>query len=112
MEVSSEGGRLRFPDYSGNRMFQTLGNITVDPRVGLLFVDWESGASLQVTARARIAWEQHEVGRRPGAERLVDVEIDAVYEHERAMPGRWSLIEPSRLNPRVIAPWRETIAVL
>jgi uncharacterized protein len=102
VEVSSDGSKLRFPDYSGNRMFQTLGNLTVDPRTGLLFVDWETGTALQVTGRARIVWdEEDEIRAHPGAERLVDVEIDAVHEHERAMPARWDLIEPSRLNPPI-----------
>lgn len=101
VEISPGAGTLRFPDYSGNRMFQTLGNIAVDPRVGLLFIDWVHGTSLQLTGRARILWAPDEVSARPGAERLVDVQIDAVHERRRAMPARWSLIEPSRLNPPI-----------
>jgi predicted pyridoxine 5'-phosphate oxidase superfamily flavin-nucleotide-binding protein len=101
VEVASGGRSLRFPDYSGNRMFQTLGNLAVDPRAGLLFIDWESGTALQLTGRARVVWDAGEVAARPGAERLVDVEIDAVRERPAAMPARWSLIESSRLNPPV-----------
>src|SRR5712691_3771897 len=41
--------RLVFPDYSGNKMFQTLGNISADPHAGLLFIDFESGDTLQLT---------------------------------------------------------------
>ncbi|MCX4693336.1 pyridoxamine 5'-phosphate oxidase family protein [Streptomyces sp. NBC_01408] len=44
---------LAWPDYAGNAMFLTLGNLTVDPRAGLLFPDWESGAVLQLSGRAR-----------------------------------------------------------
>ncbi|MFF4265940.1 pyridoxamine 5'-phosphate oxidase family protein [Streptomyces virginiae] len=44
---------LAWPDYAGNAMFLTLGNLAVDPRAGLLFPDWESGAVLQLTGRAR-----------------------------------------------------------
>ncbi len=101
VEAPAGGGSLRFPDYQGNRMFQTLGNLTVAPGVGLLFVDWQSGAALQLTGRARIVWDEQEVKTRPGAERLVDVEIDAVHQHQRAMPARWSPILPSRPNPPV-----------
>jgi predicted pyridoxine 5'-phosphate oxidase superfamily flavin-nucleotide-binding protein len=36
--------KLIWPDYSGNGMFQTLGNLAIDPRAGLLFMDFESGA--------------------------------------------------------------------
>ncbi|MGW6982298.1 pyridoxamine 5'-phosphate oxidase family protein [Streptomyces sp. NPDC054932] len=44
---------LAWPDYAGNAMFLTLGNLTADPRAGLLFPDWESGAALQLSGRAR-----------------------------------------------------------
>ncbi|HTP19336.1 MAG TPA: pyridoxamine 5'-phosphate oxidase family protein [Solirubrobacteraceae bacterium] len=101
VEVSPDGSEVVFPDYPGNRMFQTLGNLTVDPRAGLLFLDWETGTALQVTGRAEIVWDEDEVGTRPGAERLVRVAVDAVHEHPGAMPARWELIEPSRLNPPV-----------
>lgn len=35
--------RLVWPDYSGNTMFNTLGNIAVDPRAGLLLINFENG---------------------------------------------------------------------
>jgi predicted pyridoxine 5'-phosphate oxidase superfamily flavin-nucleotide-binding protein len=100
-EAGEGGRRLTFPDYSGNRMFQTLGNLTVNPRAGLLFVDWETGNTLQLTGRAQIVWDAQALRSRPGAERLVEVTVDAVHEHERAMPARWNLIEPYRRNPPV-----------
>src|SRR5216683_1623326 len=99
VEISGGAGTLRFPDYPGNRMFQTLGNIAVDPRVGLLFIDWQTGSAVQLTGRARIVWDKGEVADWPGAERLVEVAIDAVCEQERALPARWDLIEASRVNP-------------
>jgi len=100
-EVADHGHRLAFPDYSGNRMFQTLGNLTVNPRTGLLFLDWATGSTLQLTGRAQIIWDPHVLRSRPGAERLVDVTLDAVHERQRAMPARWSLIEPYPRNPSV-----------
>ena len=48
---------LEWPDYEGNAMFQTLGNLAVDPRAGLVFVDFASGATLQLSGRAQIVWE-------------------------------------------------------
>jgi predicted pyridoxine 5'-phosphate oxidase superfamily flavin-nucleotide-binding protein len=101
VEVAADGASLRFPDYRGNRMFQTLGNLVVDPRAGLLVMDWGSGAALQISGRARIVWEEEVVGVRPGAERLVEVAIDAVHDRERAMPARWRLVEASPFNPPV-----------
>jgi predicted pyridoxine 5'-phosphate oxidase superfamily flavin-nucleotide-binding protein len=99
VEVCGEPGTLRFPDYPGNRMFQTLGNITVDPRVGLLFADWDTGSVLQLTGRARIVWDKDHVATWPAAERLVEVQIDAIREQERVIPTRWDMLEASRVNP-------------
>ena len=82
-------------------MFQTLGNLVVDPRIGLLIIDWGSGIALQLSGRARIVWDEDEVAATPGAERLVEVAIDAVHEREGAMPARWRLLEPSPFNPPV-----------
>jgi predicted pyridoxine 5'-phosphate oxidase superfamily flavin-nucleotide-binding protein len=48
---------LSFPDYPGNAMFNTLGNLAVEPRAGLLFVDFAEHALLQLTGSARLGWE-------------------------------------------------------
>jgi len=101
VEVAGNGRVLRFPDYRGNRMFQTLGNLTVDARVGLLFCDWTTGMALQVTGEAQIIWDEDQVSRYSGAERLVDVTVEAVHQQARAMPARWNLIEPWQHNPPV-----------
>ena len=100
-EVTDGGRLLTFPDYLGNRMFQTLGNLTVNPQTGLLFLDWETGSTLQLTGRAQIVWDAHAVRSWPRAERLVQIAVHAVHEHERAMPARWGLIEPHQRNPPV-----------
>ena len=54
--VASSGGGtvLYWPDYRGNSMFCTLGNLELDPRAGLLFVDFASHATLALTGRATI----------------------------------------------------------
>jgi predicted pyridoxine 5'-phosphate oxidase superfamily flavin-nucleotide-binding protein len=70
--------RLVIPDYSGNMMFNTLGNLTADPRAGLLLVDFEHGGTLQLSGRARIDWDPAAREGMPGAERVVEFEIDQV----------------------------------
>lgn len=84
VEVTGDRTGLRFPDYQGNRMFQTLGNLEVNPRAGLLFLDWDSGLVLQLTGRAEVVWEH---------ERGVMFHIDEVRERERVMPARWAIVE-------------------
>jgi hypothetical protein len=92
--------RLSFPDYAGNNMFNTLGNLTADPRAGLLFVDFESGELLQLAGRARLVWEPEAVAAHRGARHVVvEFAIDAVLETRPVAPLRWTLVEPSPFNP-------------
>jgi uncharacterized protein len=95
-----DGRRLLIPDYAGNNMFQTLGNITTDPRVGLLFVDFDTGRTLQLTGRARILWEPEALAPLKGAERAVAVEVDEIVEIEGRGPVGWRFVEYSPFNPR------------
>lgn len=76
--------RLVIPDYSGNMMFNTLGNLAADPRAGLLLVDFERGGTLQLSGRARIEWDPSAVAAYEGAERLVELTVEAVAEREGA----------------------------
>lgn len=52
-------GRLRIPDYPGNSLFQTLGNIYENPNTGLLFVDFEKGETLQLSGKGELAFDQN-----------------------------------------------------
>ena len=47
-------------------MFQTLGNLTMNPRAGLLFLDWETGSTLQLTGQAQIVWDPQALRSGPG----------------------------------------------
>lgn len=100
MDASHRGGapgfvtvvnqnQLIFPDYAGNNHYNTIGNLVVDPRVGLLFVDFARGSLLQLTGRARIDWGSEAVAAIPGAHRLVTIDIDAVVENPGALSLRW-----------------------
>ncbi|MFJ9329552.1 pyridoxamine 5'-phosphate oxidase family protein [Streptomyces sp. NPDC101230] len=90
---------LRWPDYVGNAMFLTLGNLELNPAAGLLVPGWETGTSLHLTGSARTVWDEEEVARTPGAQRLVEFEIAAVREIAAASPLRWTEPAYSRFNP-------------
>jgi len=60
VRVSDDGSTLTWPDYQGNMLFQTLGNLARDDRAGLLFVDFASGSTLQLTGHASIEWSGEE----------------------------------------------------
>jgi uncharacterized protein len=109
-DASHRGGRpgfvrvlnanvLIWPDYSGNTMFQTLGNIAANPHVGLLFIDFESGRTLQVTGRARIIWDPERTAEFAGAERLVELDLEETIEIAGSSPFKWRLIGHSPFNP-------------
>ncbi len=89
--------RLRWPDYRGNSMFMTLGNILTDPRCGLLIPDWRTGATLQLTGTAEILWT--ETGSAPGAQCAIEFDITEVIAIPHAGPLRWSPPELSPANP-------------
>jgi uncharacterized protein len=103
LEVDDAGRRIVLPDYTGNRMFQTLGNLTCDPRIGMLVVDWDTGRTLQIAGTATIHWDGPEVSARPRVDRVVIIDVEAVSEQVRALPVRFELREASRLNPPLAA---------
>lgn len=53
--------RLSWPDYPGNNMFNSLGNLVVNPRCALLFVDFDRGAALQLRGRAEVQGDEERV---------------------------------------------------
>jgi predicted pyridoxine 5'-phosphate oxidase superfamily flavin-nucleotide-binding protein len=57
---------LRIPDYHGNSLFNTLGNLQVDSRAGLYIPDFANGQSLQLTGTATVAWDQADPDRVTG----------------------------------------------
>ncbi len=72
--------RLLFPDYAGNRMFNSLGNILTNPHLGLLFIDFASQSRLRVNGSARILEQDGEWRTLwPQAGRAVEVAVEQVY---------------------------------
>lgn len=90
---------LIFPDYFGNSMFNTLGNIYSNPSTGLLFIDFLSGHSLQLTGRSEIIWDENEISNYPGAERLLVFKIDEVLFVKNGTDLSWEFVEYSPSNP-------------
>ncbi|WP_341527610.1 pyridoxamine 5'-phosphate oxidase family protein [Nostoc sp. UHCC 0302] len=91
--------KLVFPDYAGNNMFQTLGNLVVNPNAGLLFIDFAAGHTLQITGKAKVIWETKRLAAFPGAQRLVEFDISQVWETRNASSLRWRFEEYSPANP-------------
>ncbi|KAG0245674.1 hypothetical protein BGX31_006670 [Mortierella sp. GBA43] len=99
--VRMDGNNLLLPDYSGNRFFNTLGNITNDERLGLLFLNFESGDLLHLTGRGRIFVGQDAQALYPHTQRCVQVTIDDYVIRKDALPFRMKTRELSPYNPTV-----------
>jgi len=101
VDVSHRGGKpgfvriddyqtLTIPDFSGNGHFNTFGNLELNPRAGLLFVDFAQGNLLYLTGTAEVIWKGAEVKAYEGAERLCRFHLDQGYRVEGSLPLRWA----------------------
>jgi predicted pyridoxine 5'-phosphate oxidase superfamily flavin-nucleotide-binding protein len=88
VSVDDEGA-LWIPDYAGNLFFNTFGNLALNPRAGLLFIDFPRGDLLHVAGQAEVVWEPRLAARFPGALRLVRVEVHATVRMDGALPLDW-----------------------
>jgi uncharacterized protein len=70
---------LAFPDYAGNGLFQSLGNLLENPHVGMLFIDFEKAQRLRINGTARLSTEEQDLARFPGALSVVFVSVGEVY---------------------------------
>lgn len=91
VERNAQGAHvLTLPDFSGNNLFNTLGNIAAYPRAGLLFFDPEQGHRLQLSGRAEVLWDGAELARFAGALRLLRIVVETGRFAPGALPLRWS----------------------
>jgi predicted pyridoxine 5'-phosphate oxidase superfamily flavin-nucleotide-binding protein len=89
---------LWWPDYPGNTMFNSLGNLAVDPTAALLFVDFESGATLHLSGRAETDWSTTTAGDDGDTGRRVRFTVEAVASGG-AIPLRAVGVAASPYNP-------------
>lgn len=100
-DVSHRGGRpgfvrveddrtFIFPDFQGNRYFNTLGNIAVNPRAGFLFPDFLNGDLVYMTGEAEVVWDGQSIEGYEGAERFVRFRAEEVLHLEKSMPFRFT----------------------
>lgn len=90
---------VAFPVYNGNGMFLTAGNMAVNPRVGLLFVDFETGTRLRMSGHASIDPGDPLVPDYPGAQFVVRVRAREVFANCRRYVHHYRLVERSTFVP-------------
>jgi predicted pyridoxine 5'-phosphate oxidase superfamily flavin-nucleotide-binding protein len=91
---------LAFPSYDGNGMFRSLGNVTVNPAVALLFIDFERPNRLRVNGRASIAGDDPLLQVFAGAQLVVRVSATRIFPNCPRYIHRMSLVEASPYSPR------------
>jgi predicted pyridoxine 5'-phosphate oxidase superfamily flavin-nucleotide-binding protein/ferredoxin len=121
VDVSHRGGKpgfvriedektISWPDFVGNFQFNTLGNLSANPRAGLLFIGFETGDLLYMTGVAAIIWDREEIRAFPGCEKIVRFRIDDLIRAEASLPFRWRFEEYSPILART-GSWEQTKGV-
>jgi predicted pyridoxine 5'-phosphate oxidase superfamily flavin-nucleotide-binding protein len=105
VDVSHRGGPPGFahfiddrsfviPDFQGNNFFNTLGNLRLEPRAGLVFVDFVRGDVLALEAHARAQPGRHPLDGDAGTGRVVRFDVTRVRFHAGASPLRFQTLSP------------------
>jgi predicted pyridoxine 5'-phosphate oxidase superfamily flavin-nucleotide-binding protein len=97
--VRVAGDTLIIPDYFGNNLFNTLGNLVMNPATALLFVDFETGDTRHLSGTAQVITDTARLTEYPKALRLLEVTVTGVIFTISATPLRWTLRELSPYNP-------------
>jgi predicted pyridoxine 5'-phosphate oxidase superfamily flavin-nucleotide-binding protein len=91
---------VAFPNYDGNGMYLSAGNVLVNPHVGLLFVDFEHGNRMRLEGTASVDFADPLAAGYPEAQFVVRVRARAVYPNCPRYIHRYSLVRRSRFVPR------------
>jgi predicted pyridoxine 5'-phosphate oxidase superfamily flavin-nucleotide-binding protein len=91
---------IQFPDYKGNSFYNTFGNIVTDKRVGLQFVDFETGTLLNIKGTAVLV-EDLNNGELPLMGRGLRITVESVTRAEGALPMRFTFGQYSDRNPAI-----------
>src|SRR3954451_15259406 len=93
---------LAFPNYDGNGMYMSMGNLLVNPQVGMLFVDFtaERPSRLRLNGVASMDECDELIGTWPGAQFVVRVAATQVFPNCPRYIHRMALVERSRFVPR------------
>ena len=86
----AKDGTLTIPDFNGNLFFATLGNILLNGKAGLLFVDFETGGMLQMTGDAEVIFDSPDLAAFQGAERLWSFRPRKIVRRPAGLALRWT----------------------
>jgi len=90
---------LAFPSYDGNGMFRSLGNVLVNPAVGMLFLDFEKPRRLRVNGQAALRFDDALMSSFPGSQGIVRVQAERIFANCPRYIHRMKLVELSVYVP-------------
>lgn len=87
---------LVFPDYRGNKLYNSLGNIIVNGHIGMLFIDFQSRTRVRVNGRAKVIESKATYSAIwPLAQRHIEVTVEQVYGNCKARIPKMALVPPT-----------------
>lgn len=91
---------LAIPDYDGNGMYRSWGNVVVNPHVGLLFLDFENPKRLRVNGTAQVGEDDPLLAEYPGAVFIVRVTVTRIFPNCPRYIHKMKMVEQSVYAPR------------
>jgi len=92
---------LAFPDYDGNGMFKSLGNVLVNPNVGMLFIAMHGKPQrLRINGEATVKDHDPLLAETVGAQLIVRVAVRAIFPNCPRYIPTMQMSEPSIYTPR------------
>jgi len=112
MDVNHRGGapgfvriisstQIAYPEFSGNRLYQSLGNLQLNPKIGITFPDYVTGDVLYITGMTEILVGADAAALLPSSNLAVKIDIVEARFVRRGLPFRGVKKSPSPYNPRV-----------
>ncbi|KAI1178002.1 hypothetical protein F4777DRAFT_586998 [Nemania sp. FL0916] len=100
-DSNEEGVVLVYPEYSGNRLYQTLGNLSEDPVAGLVVPDFETGDVLYLTGKTTILVAERAAAYMPHAKLALRIDVVEARFVRTGLAFRGKFIDHSPYNPPV-----------
>ena len=95
-----DGRTLAIPDYDGNGMYRSWGNVLVNPHVGLLFLDFENPKRIRVNGTAQVSENDPLRTEYPGSVFIVRVTATRIFPNCPRYIHKMQLVEHSVYAPR------------
>lgn len=111
VDSSSTATTLIYPEFSGNRLYQTLGNLYMQPLVGVVVPDFETGSVLYLTGQTTILIDADAAAYMPHTKLAVRITVDQAILVSDGLPFRGSCLDYSPYNPPLRRLVGEIVAV-